>query len=45
MISIVLLEKIGKFVLSEIENQPEEFEEDENIPFIELLFSRMQGDK
>ena len=45
MISTVLLEKIGKFVLSEIENQQEEFEEDENIPFIELLFSRVQGDK
>ena len=40
-----LLEKIGKFVFSEIENQLEQFEEDENIIFLELLFSRGQGDK
>ena len=29
MISVVSLEKIGKFVFSKIENQGEEFEEDE----------------
>ena len=34
-----------KFVFSEIENQLGEFEEDENIHFVEFLFSRGQGDK
>ena len=45
MISAILLKKIGKGFFSAVENELEDFAEDENLQYMELLLSNAQRDK